>query len=252
MRLFSFTWITLCTLSVYANTPPTTIHFHDNETVNAVLSSMDMNRIIIDDDQVQNISCPANFCTISAKKNDQSGAVLLSLSTHVPFVLYVTTKHQKNFGVFVTPQAQPAKTTIFQHQSSRLPSFLALKKDTPYASLLADFMKSMIQLNQGQLKKVDGFHISLVPQASQQEMIKSAPEDKTVLVIPTTVLSSREMSGIIYRLINQTGQIQNIHASDYYSESARAASVSRATLGVGEEAFLYIITSKGGEAWHPS
>ena len=124
MSLFWLAWITLCTLSVYANTPPKTIHFNDNETVNAVLSSIDMNRIVIDGDQVQNISCPSNFCTISAKKRDQSGAVLLSLSTHVPFVLYVTTKNQKNFGVFVTPQAQPATTTIFKHKSSRLPSFL--------------------------------------------------------------------------------------------------------------------------------
>tara|TARA_B100001094_G_scaffold269524_1_gene273767 strand:- start:4478 stop:5236 length:759 start_codon:yes stop_codon:yes gene_type:complete len=252
MRLFWLAWITLCTLSVDANTPPKTIYFNDNETVNAVLSSIDMNRIVIDGDQVQNISCPSNFCTISAKKSDQSGAVLLSLSTHVPFVLYVTTKNQKNFGVFVTPQAQPATTTIFKNKSSRLPSFVQLKKEMPYESLLADFMKSMIQFHQGQLKKVDGFHISLVPNASQQDMIQSASEDKTVLVIPTIVFSSQEMSGMIYRLINQTGQIKNIHASDYYSESARAASVSRATLGVGEEALLYIITSKGGEAWHPS
>jgi conjugal transfer pilus assembly protein TraK len=249
MKKYMWIWTAFLIPFVFANTAPHQIFFKENETVNAVLSSVDMNRLVVVDDQIQNISCPTNFCTISAQKNDQSGAVLISLNTQVPFVFYVTTKNQQNFGVFVTPQSKPATTTIFEYQASKLPSLTQLNKEAPYESLLADFMKAMIQFQKQQRQHIEGMHTSMVPLEAQEDMIK-ASVNHALITIPTVVFSSQELSGIVYRLINRTGLIQNIHASDYYSVSARAASVGRAVLGIDEETLLYVITSKGNEPWH--
>ena len=249
MQIYKWIWTVFFTAYAFANTAPQQIFFQENETVNAVLSSVDMNRLVVVEDQIQNISCPTNFCTISAQKNDQSGAVLMSLNTQVPFVFYVTTHNQKNFGVFVTPQSKPATTTIFKPQTSKLPSLTQINKKAPYTTLLADFMKSMIQFQKQQRQHIEGVHISMVPLEAQEDMIK-ASDEHTMLTIPTVVFSSQELSGIAYRLINRTGLVQHVHASDYYSVSARAASVARAVLGVDEETLLYVITSKGREPWH--
>lgn len=230
-----------------ANTPPHRIGFDNHETVTATLSTVDMNRLVVAADPIQNISCPAHMCTLSAQQQDQSGAVLLSLNTQAPFVLYVTTQSQKNFGVRVQPQAVPARTTLFEYRGLT-PAARAFTQQAPYATQLATLLKQMMRFQAGRLARLEGYQHQAVT-ASDQAAVVAQAATAAVAQIPLHVFVSPTLTGTVYRLHNQSQTAQALVATAFANATVRAAAVTQAQLAVGESALLYLITRAGGASW---
>jgi conjugal transfer pilus assembly protein TraK len=230
-----------------ANTPPHRIGFDNHETVTATLSTVDINRLVVADDPIQNMSCPAHLCTLSSQQQDQSGAVLLSLNTQVPFVLYVTTQSQKNFGVRVQPQAVPARTTLFEYRGMTLADS-AFKPQAPYAMQLATLLKQMMRYQAGQLDRIEGYQHQAIT-ASDQATVVAQAAAAAVAQIPLHVFASPTFTGTVYRLHNQSQTGQALAATAFAGATVRAAAVTQAQLAVGETALLYLITRAGGATW---
>lgn len=115
------------------NTPPNTYTFNDNETVPVVLSSVDINRLVVKDDKIMSIDCPAGFCVGKSTRTDPTGAARLKLNIAVPFVAYVTTQKGRQFGMLISSRARPAVTSEFIGLQSTLaePPSLTGRRPTP-------------------------------------------------------------------------------------------------------------------------
>ncbi|SUJ06909.1 TraK domain-containing protein [Shewanella morhuae] len=116
-----------------ANTPPKHYGFNDSETVPIELSSVDINRLVVEGDKITSIDCPEGFCVVTGTKSDKSGAARVNLNLAMPFTAYVSTEKGRHFGLFISPKAIPAVTSIFtaEHYREEQPSVFDKKTLIP-------------------------------------------------------------------------------------------------------------------------
>ncbi|MFC1502841.1 type-F conjugative transfer system secretin TraK [Pseudomonadota bacterium] len=239
IRLLRAAVVAACCIAPWANaknTPPTTYTFNDNDTVPVVLSSVDINRLVVKDDKITGIDCPAGFCVVSGTKSDTTGAARLKLNIAVPFVAYVGTKKGRQFGMFITPRARPAVTSEFigRQNTRQVPS--VFDKTAPYTTQLAEFTAQMIRWTQtGDM--MGGFSLHPVDPKTVASAL-AAP----LAVIPDTVFVGKPFSGIRYRVKNNTATVKQLSTAQFYSLSARSAALSATRLAPNETAWLYIVT----------
>lgn len=228
--------------------PPVSIPFANNETVDLNLSYLDINRIIVKDDKITSVTCPTGFCTLpmagadseATQANDPSGAALIALNIQEPFTLYVTTQKGQNFGAFVKPLAIPAVTTQFISTSrNEEQRHLAAKfeKNSPYEAMLVSVMKSLLSYNVTHVVP-DGFTATTLTPAKQK---KATPLESLTLV-PTLSMNGDTLTGVIYRVKNNTANTVTVKPTDFYSRDVLAVSLSARTLPPQGNIYLYQIT----------
>lgn len=223
------------------NKPSLTYTFNDNDTVPVVLSSVDINRLIVKGDKITSVDCPAGFCVVTGTTSDLSGAARLSLNLSMPFTAYVTTAHGRNFGLFITPKARPAVTSEFIGINSIKEKPSVFDKDTPYASMLTQFTEQMITwLHTG--KMMDGFSLHPVDPLSTLKL----KNDKPLSIVPATVFVGKHFNGIIYRVTNNSANDLPLTNAQFYSRTTRSASVSKTHLSPNSVAHVFVVS--GGES----
>lgn len=231
--------------STGTNVPANTYTFNDNDTIQLTLSSLNLNRLVVKDDRIVSFSCPVGFCTTNGVKTDKSGSITLKVNIPMPFTAHVGTAKGRNFTLFITPKRTPAVVSEFVSIQSPLDQKSVFDDKTfDYPQQLALFVRSMIIWSQTK-QAIKGFSIHHVDP-------KTLPKDESDLaIIPQTVFSSRKYSGIIYLVRNQSSKAMDLTNSQFYSFSARAASVDEKHLEPNEETYLYLVTG-GGVDYEPA
>jgi len=142
-------WIlaTLCVASLPVmakNQPPTHYTLNDNDTTQIALSSVDMNRLMVDDDTISAIHCPTGFCVTG--KTDGSGGALLSLANGEPFTLFSDTTKGRHIGVLVLPASTPGKTIMLDVAPTLQEELDTIEHsagyDAKYVALIKDILSS--------------------------------------------------------------------------------------------------------------
>ncbi|WP_198927614.1 TraK domain-containing protein, partial [Vibrio cyclitrophicus] len=72
-------------LSLADNVAKREIDFNDGDTIPVTLSSLNINRLMVKDDKIVNITCPSGFCTTTANQKDKTGSVSLKINIQLPF-----------------------------------------------------------------------------------------------------------------------------------------------------------------------
>ena len=218
------------------NTPGTTYTFNDNDTVPVVLSSVDINRLVVKNDKITGIDCPAGFCVVSGTKTDTSGSARLKLNISVAFVAYVSTQKGRQFGMFITPQAIPGITSEFIGVQNTQHTPSVFEKKAPYTTQLAEFTAQMIRWTKtGEM--MGGFSLHPVDPNTVTHTLKAR-----LAVIPDTIFVGNTFSGIRYKLKNNTTTTQSLTTAQFYSRAARSAALSTDQLAPNDTAWLYIVT----------
>ena len=245
------------------NSPPTHYQFNESETVPVVLSSVDINRLVVKNDKITSIDCPAGFCVVTSTKTDSSGAARVSLNLAAPFTAYISTAKGLNFGLFITPKAKPAVTSIFTAQYTRAERASSFDKQSPYTSMMTDFTSQMIRyLATGE--PIDGYRIHVIDNtkedvkraldnhrykgvgAAAYHPVKKQTKPTGLTSEPAVVFSGQHFNGIIYRLTNHSPQAMTLTTSQFYSPTTRAAALSTPNLKSHQVAHLFVVS--GGEA----
>ncbi|MFA0013763.1 type-F conjugative transfer system secretin TraK [Vibrio lentus] len=212
--------------------------FNDNDTIPIALSYLNVNRLVVKGDAIASLSCPLSFCTSDSNPDDRSGSVALKINVRLPFTAHVSTVGGHNFTLFISPKATPAIVSEFValNDYQKEPTVFD-DKDFDYPMALAQFTKQMIT-HQHNDSLIKGFSLHEVDP-------KTLPKDTAPLaVIPKKIFRGVHYSGIIYEVVNQTDKPQTLTNAQFYSFSARSASLDRYRLAPSEKATLYIVTGE--------
>lgn len=242
MKIYSRVGLLLALFSsvAFAATPPSIVNFKQNETVVLTLSRVDINRLIVKDDKITSLSCPAAFCTIPTKEGeatpivDASGAMLVGINVNEPFTFYINTLKGKSFGVFVTPLAIPAKTTQFVSQDRDTEEAKAFETSAPYAEVLISLMRyAMLFDDTGEVP--DGYTYTDITHNEKKPM--------PLEVIPKQLFSGDTFSLLRYEVKNNTQATTTLTNTQFYVRGLRALSFDKKTLAPGQSTTMYQIVS---------
>ena len=253
----------LSTSAVAKNTPPTQYRFNDSETVPVVLSSVDINRLVVKDDKITSMDCPQGFCVVTGTKSDNSGAARVSLNLAAPFTAYISTAKGRHFGLFITPKARPAVTSIFTPEFAPREQASTFDKSSPYTSMMSEFTAQMMRyLATGQL--IEGYQVHIIDNTKEPlkkalnrhshkgftprsvSAIDTLPAPTGLTTEPAIVFTGKHFNGIIYRLTNHSPQVMTLTTAQFYSPTVRAAALSTHTLNSQQVGHLFVVS--GGEA----
>lgn len=244
------------------NTPPTHYTFNDSETVPVILSSVDINRLVVKDDKITAIDCPEGFCVVTGTKSDNSGAARVNLNLAVPFTAYVSTQKGRHFGLFITPKARPAVTSIFTPEFLREQTPSLFDKQAPYTTLMSEFVAAMMRYHATgepikgyQVHSIDNTQANL-EKAVKQQMVKGMgaayQPNAPVKVKPTGLTSEpaiaftgKHFGGIIYRLTNHSNAAMTLTTAQFYTPTMRAAALSTHKLLSQQVGYLFVVS--GGD-----
>jgi len=232
-------WLSFLSASLMAkNMPPNIYLFTDNDTIPIVLSSLNLNRLVVRDDKITVLDCPTGFCTSKGNKKDASGSVTLRLNIALPFTAQITTQKGRNFTLFITPRAIPALVSEFVGTATIHNEKSVFTRLFDYPSALAAFTKQMIRWSDVNTP-IPGFTQHDIDPAS-------LPEDTHPLaIIPQTVFVGKSYSGIIYSVVNQSTSEMTLSTAQFYGRLTRSASIKKETLAPGATTLLYIVTGGG-------
>ncbi len=133
---------------------PKKLTVSNNEVVQVALSSNDLNRLVVVDDSVASIHCPATFCTMD-QNQDTSGGIAFSIGnssqslnngtiSFPPFTIYVDTENGYHFSILAVPVQTRGQTVLFTIKDQVDKKREEKYKSTAHADFLVDLMNSVI------------------------------------------------------------------------------------------------------------
>lgn len=242
MKIYSWLMAALIMgLSPFAladNKPKVTFPFADGDTIPIQLSSVNLNRLVVEDDKIINLTCPHGFCTTNGIQKDKTGSISLKLNVALPFTAHVLTQKGRLFAIFITPKATPGVVTAFRPTDRHLSQPSVFERGFDYPAAIAHFTKAMMQWkNKG--TPISGFSLHPVDP-------KTLPKkDSSLLVTPQTVFVGKNYSGIIYEVKNASSDNVTITTAQFYSYAARSAALDKYELSPNQTTHLYVVTGGG-------
>ncbi|AIW17443.1 type-F conjugative transfer system secretin TraK [Vibrio tubiashii] len=212
--------------------------FNDGDTIPISLSSLDVNRLRVKDDRIMDITCPSGFCSSSAEQRDKTGSIKLNINISAPFTAQLTTEKGRLFALFVTPKATPGFITQFTYSMAHLEQKSVFEREFDYPTALVEFTKAMMNWKKYQ-SPVPGFSVHHVDPNTLPKKNSALP------LTPQVVFSGKDYSGIIYQVTNNGDSAVDLTTAQFYSYSARSASLDDFHLKPGESTTLYLITGGG-------
>jgi len=242
MKIYSWLMGALLTcvspVGITANVQKATVAFADGDTIPIQLSSVNINRLLVESDKIINITCPHGFCTTSGVQKDKTGSISLKINVALPFTAHVLTQKGRLFALFITPKATPGIITAFSPTDRHLSKPSVFERDFDYPSAIAQFTKAMM-LWKRKGTAIEGFSLHPVDP-------KTLPKKDTSLpVTPQTVFVGRDYSGIIYQVKNRSSDNVTLTTAQFYSYAARSAALDKTELAPGEATTLYVVTGGG-------
>lgn len=225
--------------SVFANNvDKATFPFTDGDTIPIQLSSVNINRLVVKDDKIINLTCPHGFCTTNGIQKDKTGSISLKLNVALPFTAHILTQKGRLFALFITPKATPGIITEFSPTDGHLSDPSVFERHFDYPTAIAHFTKAMM-LWKKEGTPIPGFRLHPIDP-------KTLPKKDTSLqVTPQAVFVGKDYSGIIYQVKNQSSDNVTLTTAQFYSYAARSAALDEYELAPNETTLLYIVTGGG-------
>ena len=153
------------------NVPAIVYAFDDNDTIPIKLSSLNLNRLVVEGDKISALSCPIGFCTTKGSKKDKSGSITVKLNIALPFTAHVSTTKGRNFALFITPKAAPAIVSKFKASNSHVTKKSVFSRAFDYPVQIAKLTKSLVLWSRFKTP-IDGFKAHPVDPSSLPETKK--------------------------------------------------------------------------------
>lgn len=240
--------------------PAKVYNVKNNELVQVNLSSVDLNRLVILNDKVKTINCPAGFCTVN-KKRDESGGTLVNIAAGAkqtqhgvefpPFTMFIDTENDKHFSALVIPMAVPAVTAIFNVDENEKEAIEKKRKAMPYVKMLSSFMKNAVFAFENNQNMPEFVKYDVSKDYKVCKKGKDGSEcimtDK-VNALPMTVFHSGQYNIIVYKLYNPTDKDARIVRSDYYVRGLASLTIEpdMKRLSPGSFTYMYQIVDGSG------
>lgn len=221
------------------NVPKATFTFADGDTVPVSLSAININRLVVQDDKIVNITCPLGFCTPNANQKDRRGSVSLKLNVDLPFTAQVSTQKGRLFALFITPKATPGIVTELVPSDRYLSQPSVFERGFDYPTAIASFTKAMMRW-QSDRTPIAGFTAHPVDPSTLP-----GKKGERLPITPQTVFVGKDYSGIIYEVQNKAPHPVTLTTAQFYSEAARSAALDDVELAPNGKTHLYIVTGGG-------
>lgn len=223
------------------NVAKVSYEFADRDTIPLSLSSININRLVVENDRIIALDCPKGFCTSSGNQKDSSGSITLKINIALPFTAHITTEKGRLFALFITPKSTPALITEFTWVDAYKEQESVIERSADYPAAMTALTKAMMRFTHNGTP-VPGFKRHTVDPST-------LPKDEGELaIVPQTIFVGKNYSGVIYQVKNQGNKAAKLTTAQFYSYSARSAALDDYELKPGESTTLYLIT--GGGASH--
>ena len=209
-----------------------TIKVGENDSVNLIMSTKDVNRVIVKDDTIASMSGPKENFLITK----DADAVDVKVGEGKPFMSFITTSK----GVHLSALIMPSKRTIGKSYVLDTTGVKAqeIYKVSGYDSRIMALMTAMIS---GDMPL--GFKAAKPGKNSQ--VTYKFDQGRIRADLKETVSDSLLM-GYIYKIKNiNKYQTITLQESSFYDPTVRSISILDQSLRPGQESMLYIIKSKG-------
>lgn len=207
---------------------PQQISFADHDQLNVVLSDVDVNRISVAGDKIQRLNGPTGIYTA---RNDASGAAYLTVNTHLPFTVFISTVNGHNLSLFVAPRGIIGKTVILKPVTPSKKA-AAWEKSSSYQKLLVKLINGMINH-----QAPEGYAFSYING-------KNTNFYNIGVLKPVAVFTGAHLQGIVYELINKTKKPIILKPSYFYDSKVCAVSLSQQTIAPKGMGLVFKVISR--------
>lgn len=242
--------------------PPRVYDVKNNDLVQVALSAVDLNRIVVADDKVKSVHCPAKFCTVD-KERDSSGGILLSIASgaratdngmrFAPFTMFIDTQKGKHFSVLIVPIDAPSVTAIFNIKPNAQQAIAARQKSMPYVQFLGTLMKQSVFAFENKTTIPDflKYEVSTKYHMCNSEKIGAGCiYQGKINILPVAVYHGGQYNVIVDRLYNPTTTGIKIDRSKFYVRGLSALAIvpDYKVLEGKSSAYMYQIVDGTGTA----
>ena len=240
-KLLCFFVLSFLGATAHASNVPAKVYKYDvNDTIPLSLSSLNINRLLVEGDKISGVDCPIGFCTTNSNRADKSGSVALTLNVSLPFSALVTTVKGNNFTLLITPKATPSVVSTFVPNLQAYGKGVVFDKKFSYPTNLANFTKQMILWSKTK-KNIKKYSTHII----DPKTLPKKSFTKSLSIIPQVVFTGGSHSGIIYEVTNNTKKPVSITAAQFYGKGSRSASLEKENLRSKESTLLYIVSGGG-------
>lgn len=206
-----------------------TMSFSDNQTIPVHLSSANINRIMVSNDQIINLICPNGLCT---SKNDNSGAAYVQLLTQNPFTLFISTQNGHHVSLTVAPASSQGRTLVLNPLGSN-PKAEAWETESSYRTLLITLIRDMMN---GSVPT--GYGFTTINHASTQKIFHGAGSMQM-----EAVWTGNYLVGMAYIFKNLSGKTLTLPESAFYHTGVRLIATTNQKVQAGSTEVVYEIMS---------
>lgn len=211
----------------------TTLSFSENQILPVALSNTNIDRVVVANDKINNIICPAGFCTSKHDANDQSGAAFVQVLTQNQFTLYVSTVTGHQVGLDVTPTKSDGNTLVLNPSASNTKA-QTWETASSYQTMLIALVHDMINGI-----APDGYGFTPVKNADSQKIFNG---DGTLTM--QAVWTGNYLVGISYVFKNLSKKALTLSDSNFYHQGVRLVAAVDQKVDAGESTIVYEILSK--------
>lgn len=209
------------------------ISFVDNQRIPVTLSSTNINRIDVSNDQISNLLCPSGFCISKNNPNDQSGDAYIKLLTTQPFTIFVSTNSGHNFSLQVTPKASNGKTIVL-NAAGASPKAQKWEKESSYRKVLIKLIKDMMDG-----KVPSGYGYTAITDSHIEKVFHGLGTLKI-----KALWTGDYLMGTEFEFKNNANKIITIPDSAFYQPGVRLVAQSSQSVLPGNTENVFEITSR--------
>lgn len=225
-----FAVISCLSTSAFAEgvTPIKEVPFSEGDQLTLPLSTVDVNRLVVNHDLISAITCPTNVCVT---RQDKTGSAYITLNTSTNFTLFMVTESGRHVSVLVSPEAKPGFTYEFVPMGK---NNLAAhwEEQGEYTSQLISVLRDMMRGNIS-----EGYGYREIPHASSSSFKKSA----SLTLIAE--YPGEHWVGQVYEIHNASKKSLLLTPNGFYDTGVKAVALSKQTLVPGETGYVYEIKS---------
>lgn len=233
MKPFLMTVIVLSGLSAIGSVYAKTLSFSENQTLPVALSSTNINRIVVPNDQINNVVCPTGFCLSKHNANDQSGSAYIQVLTQNQFTLYLSTASGHQVSLAITPTKSEGNTLVLTPASANTKA-QAWETASSYRTTLLTLVRNMINGT-----TPDGYGFTTINHADAQKVFKGSGT-----LTMQALWSGNYLNGVSYIFKNLTSTTLTLPESAFYHPGVRLVATTEQKVNPGESEIVYEILSK--------
>lgn len=219
-------------LASFANSPLEK-SFTDNQLLPVNLSDTNINRLVVQGDQITSVICPNGFCTSTHNADDQSGSALIKLNSSIPFTLFIQTANGHHVSLQVTPVQSDGKTLVLNPLSATMKA-AKWEQQSSYKKMLITLAKAMMNND-----VPEGFSFQSVKNADWKVVFNHLGKMQV-----KAIWQGAHVLGIQYLFYNDSSRALSVPDSAFYQPGVRLVATTEQTVPKHSYEFVYEIIDR--------